>query len=225
MVRRLKDLFHKQEPLTRSQQAWEQAAAVGRQAKDQMDQAIVWASPRVERAIASTAQAVVPRVEAATEAVKPYVEQAQARIKDDYWPRVNQAMQQAQEAAAQDGTMLQKAEAASKAARDAWLEKPQPKPSAWRRLGKVVAIVGAVAGALAVAAFAWRKMEPATDPWAEEYWENVGPVDEEWDEDLQSGGEEQAADMAAASMEAPVADTDPVEEDLPEDPQAEDPAE
>lgn len=146
----------------------EQLAA---QAKEAAYQAKDWAAPRAEKAWYEGRKAAAPKIEAAAEKAIPVVDTAHDRLVDDILPKLVAAITAAAGAAAV-GADKARDVADAKLTELAHIAPPPKKHTGakvfWSIAG--LAIVGAV-----VAAF--RRRQPAADPWAEEPWDETDAVE------------------------------------------------
>lgn len=133
-----------------------------------VEEARDYLAPKVEKAWKDTVKAAAPKLEAATESVRPMVDEAYEKVVEDYLPRIQQAMHDAAAAAAADGSLAERAEAAGHAAERALAKQPKSHKGAKAVGWVLVGTVAAGAGYLL-----WRRTQPVEDPWAEEYWQDV----------------------------------------------------
>ena len=162
-----------QEAAERAKPAAERAAVIAQEAA-------VRAKPAVEQA----AQTVQAAAQEAADRAKPAISEAQHRLTDDYLPRVNRAVHDAQAAANIDGDLAERARAV-RAASAAALAKPAVTVPKRRgaKVGKALGLTALGAGVAGVGWLLWKRSQPIEDPWAEEYWADLeAKSDDTWGE-------------------------------------------
>ncbi|MDO5081450.1 hypothetical protein [Buchananella hordeovulneris] len=129
------------------------AADLGMLAVGKAQDGLDWLTPRAERAWTQA------QVRAAA---------ANTRLREDYVPRVQRALHEANVAAHGEGTLSERAQHVAASARKALAEPPAKakRRRGLRTLGWL--LVGAAAAGAGYVA--WRRTQPVDDPWAEDYW-------------------------------------------------------
>lgn len=133
------------------------------------EQGIDWASPRAQKLWDETVKVTAPKLEEAADKVRPYLDNVHDKVVDDYLPRIEVAAREAQKAASQDGSLVERATRAGEVTRQT-LAKPAPKK---RRFGRVLGWTLIGTAAAGAGYLLWRRSQPIEDPWAEEYWADL----------------------------------------------------
>lgn len=180
----------------------EQAKVTGARAAELAQEGVDWAAPRVQKALTEARTAAGPAVEQARSRAEDTYTTARDKVKDDYVPRVQKAMQEAADASKSDAPIADRARNATSAARASLTEPPaKKKGGAGKALGWV--LVGtAVAGA---GYLVWRRTQPVDDPWAEEYWDDTtvsSPSTSSSLGDKANAAKDKATDLAGKAKDA-----------------------
>lgn len=144
------------------------AEQLAEQAKEAALHAKDWAAPRAEKAWYEGKKAAAPKIEAAAEKAIPVVDTAHDRLVDDILPKLVAAITAAAGAAAVGADKAREV-ADAKLTELAHIAPPPPKKHTGAKVFWSIAGL-AIAGAVYAA---FRRRQPATDPWAEEPWDEV----------------------------------------------------
>ncbi len=144
------------------------AEQLAEQAKEAALHAKDWAAPRAEKAWYEGKKAAAPKIEAAAEKAIPVVDTAHDRLVDDILPKLVAAITAAAGAAAVGADKAREV-ADAKLTELAHIAPPPPKKHTGAKVFWSIAGL-AIAGAVYAA---FRRRQPATDPWAEEPWDDA----------------------------------------------------